>query len=87
MPGATAGVTNGQEIEVNGLHITCYHTPCHTKGSTCYYIKPAAGEEEDMQHTVENVNGYQVSKQVNRSYYTGDTIFNAGAGFFFEGTP
>ena len=31
--GETIGVKDKQVIEVNGLSIMCYHTPCHTRGS------------------------------------------------------
>ena len=58
MPGATAGVIDNQTIEVNGLTVSSYHTPCHTRGHICYYIRPSEGEEEEQKHTVEKINGY-----------------------------
>ena len=36
---------------------------------------------------MEVVEGYHVAKSVNRSLYTGDTIFVGGAGRFFEVSP
>ena len=44
VPGATAGVVDKQVFEVNDLRVTCYHTPCHTRGHICFYIAPASGE-------------------------------------------
>ena len=46
VPGETMGVQDKQEIEVDGLKIKFYHTPCHTVGHICTYITPAAGEQE-----------------------------------------
>lgn len=30
---------DGQELDLAGLHITAFHTPGHTKGGACYYLK------------------------------------------------
>ena len=87
VPGETLGVQDKQVIEINGLKITCFHTPCHTKGHISFYVAPAAGEQEGLAHTIEHQAGYQVTKSVNRAVFTGDTIFIGGAGRFFEGKP
>ena len=83
--GETIGVKDKQVIEVNGLSIMCYHTPCHTRGSQCYFITPTAGAQEGQKHTTEHVAGFQVTKNCNRACFTGDTIFVGGAGRFMEG--
>ena len=44
VPGETMGVQDKQVVEVDGLKIMFYHTPCHTVGHICTYITPAAGE-------------------------------------------
>ena len=88
IPGNTGGLQHGQVIEFAQMRITAIHTPCHTPGSMCFYFEPIEGAQEGLQHTTEKVNGYQVTKNVNRMVFTGDTIFNGGCGFFFEGgTP
>ena len=41
-----------------------------------------------MEHITDKVaQGYQVTKNVNRCVFTGDTIFVGGCGRFFEGEP
>ena len=88
VPGQTEGLQNGRVFEMNDLRITCLHTPCHTRGHMCYYFEPIEGSTDGQEHTVEKLaKPYQVTRTVNRCIFTGDMIFNGGAGLFMEGTP
>ena len=40
VPGATTAVKDGDVYELNGIRITCYHTPCHTRGHILYFCEP-----------------------------------------------
>ena len=89
VPGATYGLNNGQVLDINNMKITCYHTPCHTRGHMLYLFEPSGGViDEDMEHEVQTFSkGYQRTVNVNRCVFTGDTIFTGGCGRFFEGKP
>jgi len=36
--GVTRMVKHGDELQVGGLNVTCFFTPCHTTGHICYYV-------------------------------------------------
>lgn len=61
----TKKVSDGEELKIGNLDVTCIFTPCHTSGHICYYIK----------------GGSQIP-----AVFSGDTLFVAGCGKFFEGT-
>ena len=77
IPSATQGLINGQVLEINNVKITCYHTPCHTRGHMLYLFEPSGGPvDEDMEHVTQTFSkGYQKTVSVNRCVFTGDTIF------------
>ncbi|VDN22022.1 unnamed protein product [Gongylonema pulchrum] len=60
----TNEVRDGDTFKVGELDVKCLHTPCHTTGSTCYYVTDGSAD---------------------KAVFTGDTLFIAGCGRFFEG--
>ena len=65
------------------VKMTCYVTPCHTRGSTNFYLETdAQGEHECSYH-----GQYKIIKNVNKGIFTGDMAFIGGCGYFMEGTP
>ena len=62
--------------------VKCHHTPCHTQGHILYECR-AKDQSKDL--IIEWVNGYQVTRGVDKFVFTGDTIFVGGCGRFFEG--
>jgi len=73
IPACSLQVTHGQEIKFGGLTIRAIHTPCHTRGHTCYYIAP----NEDAEVKAEDFA---------TAVFSGDTLFAGGCGRLFEGT-
>lgn len=74
----TKQVDHGDNIKLGSLNIECLATPCHTKGHICYYV---TCETEPL-----SSNPGLPSEEAERSVFTGDTLFIAGCGRFFEGT-
>lgn len=71
----TKSVSHGDTIKLGSLSIECLSTPCHTRGHICYYV------------TSETESGSLGSTaNVERAVFTGDTLFIAGCGRFFEGS-
>lgn len=66
-------VEHGELIKLGSLNIECLSTPCHTKGHICYYVTldTSGSDPSDDERVV----------------FTGDTLFIAGCGRFFEGSP
>ena len=85
VPGCTVKVDDGNVFEINGIRVTCFHTPCHTRGHILYYCEPVIGSTGAQSNAREG--GYQTVQRVNRCLFTGDTVFVGGCGNFFEGTP
>ena len=86
VPGCTVPVNNGDSFELFGgnIKLTCYVTPCHTVGSTNYYLE-AAGCVDGTQHETKVINEYTILSNLNRCVFTGDTVFIGGCGLFMEG--
>jgi hydroxyacylglutathione hydrolase len=82
VPACTLPVENGDTLQVDGVKITCIHTPCHTRGHIIYLLEVAAQEGHTIDRDV-----YQVTRNVKQALFTGDTIFIGGCGRFFEGQP
>lgn len=62
----------------------CLHTPCHTQDSICFYIEDKKTNERGVfTGYVEEVLVWILLKSLLYS----DTLFLAGCGRFFEGTP
>lgn len=64
-------VEHGEMIKLGTLNIECLSTPCHTRGHICYYVTLDNSDPSDNERVV----------------FTGDTLFIAGCGRFFEGSP
>lgn len=72
-------VSHGDVIRLGTLSIECLSTPCHTRGHVCYYVT-ATGETEPQGGAS---SGHTTTERV---VFTGDTLFIAGCGRFFEGS-
>ncbi|CAD2102594.1 hydroxyacylglutathione hydrolase [Plasmodium vinckei petteri] len=71
-PGATEKVYDSQIVRLGETCIKAIHAPCHTKGHMMYYAyKMDENKNEDL--TCAPI------------LFTGDTLFIAGCGRFFEG--
>ncbi|WVW84727.1 hydroxyacylglutathione hydrolase [Kwoniella bestiolae CBS 10118] len=67
-PGTNVIVKEGDTFKIGqDIDVKCYHTPCHTQDSICFYVEDKKTGEKGV--------------------FTGDTLFLAGCGRFFEGTP
>ncbi|CAG8538522.1 423_t:CDS:10 [Acaulospora morrowiae] len=60
---------HNEEFTVGTLRVRALHTPSHTKGSVCYYVR--------------NINAR--NEEVERAVFTGDTLMTGGCGKFIEG--
>lgn len=87
VPGCTHPLSGGEKINLfkNEVKMTCYHTPCHTKGHICYYLE-TNGCQDGVEHEIAVKGKYMLVSNVNRCVFTGDTLFIGGCGFFMEGT-
>lgn len=75
----TKSVQHGETIKLGSLNIECLATPCHTRGHICYYVTCDTDP-------LGSATGSQ-SSAAEKVVFTGDTLFIAGCGRFFEGTP
>jgi len=85
----------GEIIKLGSSTIECMFTPCHTTGHICYYLKseditlqkPAVFTGKDDSRLIEK----KLCSCNNSLHFLlhslGDTLFIAGCGRFFEGTP
>jgi len=78
----THPLDHGDRFSVGGITVQALHTPGHTRGSFCYHCtlqdrKPTGTEppEDEPQEIAAGV------------VFTGDTLFVAGCGRTFDGTP
>lgn len=98
----TKGVCHGENIKLGSLNIECLSTPCHTKGHICYYVtcdadplgsntgSPASTPStphSTTTSTTTTTSSSNGSANAERCVFTGDTLFIAGCGRFFEGSP
>ncbi|CAG8435924.1 6895_t:CDS:2 [Diversispora eburnea] len=58
-----------EEFTVGTLKVRSLHTPSHTKGSVCYYVRDCNEMNDDIE----------------RALFTGDTLLTGGCGKFIEG--
>mmetsp|Transcript_5438 Transcript_5438/g.5172 ORF Transcript_5438/g.5172 Transcript_5438/m.5172 type:complete len:140 (+) Transcript_5438:169-588(+) len=62
------------------------HTPCHTKGHTCYYVTTESDITEDsVDRNKNDATGYAEVAGFSKCVFTGDTLFVGTVGKFFEG--
>lgn len=81
IPSLTKSVAHGEIIRLGSLNIECLATPCHTKGHICYYV--TSDPEQDPQVGQQSQTFVDTQE---RAVFTGDTLFIAGCGRFFEGS-
>lgn len=86
VPGCTNPVNDGDLIAdaIEGIKISCMHTPCHTKGHILYFCESISPDTAEVEITKDGP--YQHIKNIKRCIFTGDTLFLGGCGRFFEGT-
>jgi hydroxyacylglutathione hydrolase len=74
VPAATHFVGDGEAVDFGhgALRFTALHTPCHTRGHTCFV-------------TSRRPDDASVNEDESGAVFTGDTLFGAGCGRFFEG--
>lgn len=84
----TNPVSDGDTFSIGGMDIKCLHTPCHTKGSTCYFVTSDGGEEskEELQRGKNDKTYHSEVSGFTKAAFTGDTLFIGTVGKFFEGT-
>lgn len=65
---------DGETFKIgSSIKVTALYTPCHTQDSICFYAEDTSTSPE--------------AGGVKRAVFTGDTLFVAGCGRFFEGSP
>jgi hydroxyacylglutathione hydrolase len=77
--GLTKIVAHGDVIKLGTLNIECLATPCHTRGHICYYVTADTIDQPAAATTT-------TSETSEKVVFTGDTLFIAGCGRFFEGS-
>ncbi|EXX75976.1 uncharacterized protein OCT59_010723 [Rhizophagus irregularis] len=60
---------HNEEFTVGTLKVRSFHTPSHTKGSVCYYVR----------------DGNEMNEELEKAIFTGDTLLTGGCGKFIEG--
>ena len=71
IPGVTRAVDDGDVLELGDLRARIIHNPGHTLGAISYLVTTAGKDGADDGGAI----------------FTGDTLFGAGCGRMFEGTP
>jgi len=81
-------VSDGDKLNIGGMSIQCMHTPCHTKGHTCYYVTSDTSEESknELQRNKDEKTSHTHVSGFDKAAFTGDTLFIGTVGKFFEGT-
>lgn len=71
IPGLTHPLSHGSTISLGqSISIKALSTPCHTTGSLCFFATEDQHGKKDQKHAL----------------FSGDTLFVAGCGRFFEGS-
>lgn len=91
VPGCNTPLKDGETLDIDGLKISVFHTPCHTTGHVLYHVAttpeiPSEKPKENIKHSDELGTWVEYSGGINRALFTGDTLFVGGCGRFFEGT-
>ncbi|KAF7311565.1 Lactamase-B domain-containing protein [Mycena kentingensis (nom. inval.)] len=75
-PAATRIVKDKDEFTIGAnIHVRCLATPCHTQDSICFHATSTSTSPSES-----------VADRHPGAVFTGDTLFIAGCGRFFEGT-
>lgn len=85
VPGATMSVSHGDTVTVGALTVSCIHTPCHTKGHICYWVRPAAAVAHNSSEADSAASGVSAEDAAG-AVFSGDTLFVGGCGRLFEGS-
>ncbi|HTB73550.1 MAG TPA: hydroxyacylglutathione hydrolase [Polyangiaceae bacterium] len=88
VPGQTREVDTGDIVRVGDVEARCIHIPGHTLGAVAYYVDAPASRSVDAPAS-RSVGAPAPSADAMTSpvVFTGDTLFCAGCGRIFEGTP
>ncbi|CAG8554616.1 10228_t:CDS:2 [Paraglomus occultum] len=60
---------HNEEFTVGTLKVRSLHTPCHTRGHVCYYVR----------------DGTEMNQDRDKAVFTGDTLLVGGCGKFVDG--
>lgn len=88
IPCCTDPVSDGDVLCIGGMDIKCIHTPCHTKGHTCFYVTTHGAEEfkDNLERNKSEETGYVEVSGFHRALFSGDTLFIGTVGKFLEGS-
>jgi hydroxyacylglutathione hydrolase len=81
VPCQTREVDTGDTVRVGDVEARCIHIPGHTLGAVGYFVDAPASRSVDAPAS------RSTDDQASRAVFTGDTLFCAGCGRLFEGTP
>jgi hydroxyacylglutathione hydrolase len=81
VPGQTREVDTGDVVRVGDVEARCIHIPGHTLGALAYFVDAKASRSTDAKASP------STDATASRVVFTGDTLFCAGCGRMFEGTP
>jgi hydroxyacylglutathione hydrolase len=89
VPAQTREVDTGDTVRVGDIEATCMHIPGHTLGAVAYYVDATASRSVDApaSRPTDATASPSSDAKVARVVFTGDTLFCAGCGRMFEGTP
>ncbi len=87
VPAQTREVDTGDTVRVGHIEATCIHIPGHTLGAVAYFVDAQASPSTDAQASRDAQASPTTDAQASRVVFTGDTLFCAGCGRMFEGTP
>ncbi|XP_077589985.1 hydroxyacylglutathione hydrolase, mitochondrial isoform X2 [Stigmatopora nigra] len=80
----TKKVSHSGNLKVGSLNVKCLFTPCHTTGHICYFVTKDAVADDAVADDAVAADDDAASEP--SAVFTGDTLFSAGCGKFFEGT-
>lgn len=84
----TDEVTGGEVINVGFLWVAVHQVPCHTVGHVLYAVGRESWNRKSQKKNVAKEQSAEKSARENPGcVFTGDTLFIAGCGRFFEGQP
>jgi hydroxyacylglutathione hydrolase len=89
VPAQTREVDTGDTVRAGDIEARCIHIPGHTLGAVAYYVDAKASRTKDAKasRTTDAKASPTTDAKASPVVFTGDTLFCAGCGRMFEGTP
>jgi hydroxyacylglutathione hydrolase len=89
IPAQTKEVDTGDTVRVGDVEARCIHIPGHTLGAVAYFVDAPASRSTDApaSRSTDTPASRSTDAEASRVVFTGDTLFCAGCGRLFEGTP